>query len=92
MPANHAKYAKNIFKEMTMKHKGLIIRNALLTLIFLVIIFPPFQLPGVEVDPGIKNFDDLAKVVDTTLEQIEKSPNDCDLLNKVARLVFLRGE
>lgn len=75
-----------------MKSKCLIVRNALLTLIFLVTILLPFQVPGVEVDPGIKNFDDLAKAVDTTREQIEKSPNDCDLLNKLARLVFLRGE
>jgi tetratricopeptide (TPR) repeat protein len=56
------------------------------------VLFISFHAFGVQIDPGIKNLDDLSKAVETTQELIWKSPEDCEILNKMARLLFTNGE
>lgn len=67
------------------------IRNAVLSVILLISFVIPFQTSAVEIDPGIKTFDHLEKAIDAARKQVEKSPEDCGGLNKLARLLFTAG-
>jgi len=68
------------------------IRNIVLSFILLISFLIPFHAFGVDIDPGIKTFDDLEKAIERALEQVEKSPKDCELLNELARLLFTGGD
>lgn len=73
------------------------IRNIVLSILLLVcFLFPVGALEvnteAADATAGIKSFEELAKAVDAARKQLEKSPKECDLLNKLARLLLLRGQ
>lgn len=75
----------------------LYIRNIALSILLLVCSLFPVGALAVNTEPTdaaarLKSFEELAKAVDAAQKQLEKSPKECDLLNKLARLLLMRGQ